>query len=121
VANLETQARRHEQLIRHHELTIWDLKQLLSLASDFTKVKEEYPRDLMNMQSSIDSVVNPILMCLSQLLEQHPTPAPAPCFFSEPPFHSVSLRDAKNKVLLATHGAKIWKGSFTRGSHGEMG
>jgi hypothetical protein len=34
---------------------------------------------------------------------------------------SVSLRDAKNKVLLATRGAKIWKGSFMRGSHGEMG
>jgi hypothetical protein len=34
---------------------------------------------------------------------------------------SVSLRDAKNNVLLATRGAKIWKGSFTRGSHGEMG
>jgi hypothetical protein len=44
---------------------------------------------------------------------------------AEPPLEKLltcfSLRDAKNKVLLATCGAKILKGGSTRGFHGGMG
>jgi hypothetical protein len=87
VANLETLARRHEKLIKQHDSTIKVLRQLLVLASDFAKVKEQYPRDLLQLRSSVDSVTNPILLRLSQL-EQCPTSTPAARVFPEPPFYS---------------------------------
>ncbi|PLW42981.1 hypothetical protein PCASD_04729 [Puccinia coronata f. sp. avenae] len=87
IANLETQARRQEEILRRNDETIKELRQLLVFAADVNNMKAQYPKDLKTVRDSVDGALNTFHMRVSHL-ENRPDPSPVAKVFPEPPFYS---------------------------------
>jgi hypothetical protein len=87
IAVLETQVQQQQVVICKNIGIIKDLQQLLVLATDYTKTKNQTSKDLDHICAIIDSLFETLIMNLSHLAN-FPAAVPVEKSFPEPPFYS---------------------------------